>query len=598
MTNDAKTPVPEPEISISVGGDDAAADRPLGGERFGKYQLVRELAAGGMAQIFLAVYQGLEGFNRVVAVKRVLPHMTTPEFVQMFLDEARLAARLEHPNIVRTYEFGVEAGRYFMVMEYLAGEDLNAVLSRAAKTNHRLSIPFIIDVVSRVCAGLHFAHELGDVDGRPLGLVHRDVTPANIIITYFGEVKLIDFGVAKSASNVGQTRAGMLKGKISYMSPEQLRSRGIDRRSDVFSAGVVLWELLTGVRLFARDSDAATLYAIIDDPVPSVRTHRPEVPEELARIVDRALARAPEERWATAEEMQLALEAVLASRGAELSGSAAMTTTASGESGARRLARELELLFGAERTAAKRALGQGRALSSHIAVLARRPSELVSGPVGTFSESVSEAVTSHSHALDAVAPVAEPRPRTKLIAALAVIAAVLAGVVTYGLARRDTAEPVAQRPVAATLTITSRPTGAAIYVAGEPTGLTTPATLVNVEPGRVVLRLAFPGYQTAEATIAVAPGSKLIQNIELVAQPGAGRLVMADLPRGAVVSVDGEDHPAGEVIPVTTGRHTVRVTLDGQTLVEQSLETAAGDQIWELAGHELRRRPPAPEDRP
>jgi hypothetical protein len=270
--------------------------------------------------------------------------------------------------------------------------------------------------------------------------------------------------------------------------------------------------------------------------------------------------------------------------------------TTANESGARRLARELEMLFGAERTAAKRALAQGRALSSHIAVLARRPSELVSGPVGTFSEPVSEAVT--SHALDAAPPDPEPKPRTRGITALAVVAAIAAGVATYIIARRDPVETPSVKAVSATLTVTSRPTGAAIYVAGEPTGLTTPATLVNVEPGRMSVRLAFPGYQTAEAVIAIAPGEKVTRNIDLVAQPGAGRLVLTELPRGAVVSVDGDEHPAGEVVPVTSGRHAVRVMLDGQTIVEQTLETSSGDQIWELSGHELRRRPPAPEDKP
>ncbi len=237
----------DPEISVAVLGNAVPEDRPLAGEQFGKYLLVGDLATGGMAQIFLAVHQGLEGFNRVVALKRVLPELTDKsELVQMFLDEARLAARLEHPNIVRTYEFGAEANLYYLVMEYLAGEDLNAVLGCALRSHQPLSISFIVKVVSRICAGLHFAHELSDSMGRPLGLVHRDVTPSNIVVTYFGEVKLIDFGVAKAASNVVQTRAGMLKGKISYMSPEQLRARGIDRRSDVFSTGIVLWEMLTG----------------------------------------------------------------------------------------------------------------------------------------------------------------------------------------------------------------------------------------------------------------------------------------------------------------------------------------------------------------
>jgi serine/threonine-protein kinase len=589
MSSNIKEPT-EPDVAIAVVAETAGDDRPLAGERFGKYQLVRELASGGMAEIFLSVYLGLEGFNRVVAVKRVLPQMTaSTEFVQMFLDEARLAARLEHPNIVRTYEFGVEDGRYFMVMEYLAGEDLNAVLNRAAATGHQLPIQFVAEVASRVCAGLHFAHELLDAGGQPLGLVHRDVSPGNIVATYFGEVKLIDFGVAKAATNVVRTRTGILKGKVAYMSPEQLRSRGVDRRSDVFSTGVVLWELLAGARLFARETDAATLYAILDDDIPSVQARRPDVPDELARIVERALARAPEDRWATAEDMQLALDHFVA-RLSHHDLAATGATAASADAGARGLARELEQLFGAERTGTKRAIAQGRALAANIAVMGRLQSDLRAGPAGSFSEAVTaQAVDSATPAVEPATPAPPRRSRVRIIAAIAVVAGALGGGLAYLVGRHDTAAAVASEPGPAALTVTSSPAGAAIYLAGEPTGMTTPATLSHIGPGPVTIRLELRGYAPVEAAVTVAPGARMTRDLRLEPRV-TGRLVVMNLPRGAVLSVDGTEHAAGQVVPVAAGRHTVRIMVDGQPVAQQTIETADGEQVWELSGHELRPR--------
>jgi serine/threonine-protein kinase len=585
----------DPEISVAVLRPEAGEDGPLRGERFGKYLLVGELATGGMAHIFIAVHQGLEGFNRVVAVKRVLPNLTaSSEFVQMFLDEARLAARLEHPNIVRTYEFGAEAGRYFMVMEYLAGEDLNAVLNCAARQQQRLPIPFIVEVMSRVCAGLHFAHELADSAGRPLGLVHRDVTPGNIVVTYFGEVKLIDFGVAKAATNIVQTRAGMIKGKISYMSPEQLRGRTIDRRSDVFSVGVVLWELLTGVRLFARNSDAATMYAVIDDPIPSIRTRRGDVPEELIAIVERALARDPADRWATAEALQLALDDVLAmlphddvlgSGGRSSIGGRASTSS---DGGARGLARELEHLFGAHRTHAKRSVAQNRALAANVAIVTTLHGPATPGPAGSAAAEGLETAT-----LPALVP--QPRRGRRRMAVALVVAVTVAAVgggLAYLASHRDVAEPVAAKPGPVTLTLISNPAGAAIYVAGEPTGLTTPATLPNIAPGRVAIRLELAGYPTSDTVVELAPGASMTREIDLGARRAPGRLIVANLPIGAVVIVDGDEHAAGEAISVLAGRHAVRVVVQAQTMAEQTIETTGGDQIWELADHALSPRRP------
>ena len=580
----------EPEISIAVLNEGAA------GERFGKYLLVGELASGGMAKLLLAIHQGIEGFSRVVALKCVLPHLTeSSEFVQMFLDEARIAARLEHPNIVRTYEFGAEAGRYFMEMEYLAGEDLHAVLKLANRSRKPLPVNFVVEVVSRVCAGLHFAHELRDSTGRPLGLVHRDVTPGNIVVTYFGEVKLIDFGVAKATTNVVRTRAGVLKGKIAYMSPEQLRARGVDRRSDVFSTGVVLWELLAGMPLFARDTDAATLYAIVNDPVPPVRDHRPDVPEELAAIVDRALARDPEDRWATAEQMQIVLDDFLAGLALQESLGPGATPTG-GDSGARRLAREMERLFGAARGNAKRAIAQNRSLAANILAMSELPTDVRASPIGSVGAQLSPPTSSTiGPPVRPGDPLAPRRPRAWLVAVIgAAVVAAAGGAIVAMKSRGDVLEPAPDRLAPVALTVASSPAGAAIYIGGEPTGMKTPATLPGIAPGRVAIRLELAGYPASETVIEVAPGANVTREIQLGARLEPGRLVVTNLPSGATVTVDDDDHDyaAGEAIALSSGRHRVRVVVHTKTIVDQTIEMAGGDQTWELADHDLQPRRP------
>ncbi|MCE9580197.1 MAG: serine/threonine protein kinase, partial [Deltaproteobacteria bacterium] len=334
----------------------------IDGERFGKYLLVGELGFGGMAEVFLAVQRGLEGFVKVVTLKRVLPHLSrSPEFVRMFIDEARLAARLEHANIVRTYEFGEHEGRYYTVMEYLPGEDLVSILKCAKATGQPLPLSVAATIVAHLCNGLHFAHELTDQAGRSLGLVHRDINPSNAIITYAGEVKIIDFGIAKSSANSNQTVAGTIKGKLAYMSPEQILARGVDRRSDVFSLGIVLWELVTGRPLFSRSNESATLYAIMNDPIPRAGRVRADVPEELEAIIATALARTPADRFDSAEEMRVALERFLATEG-KIDG--------------HDLARTIEGLFGKARAEAKRSISQTRSLAKNVSLVMKLRTEV------------------------------------------------------------------------------------------------------------------------------------------------------------------------------------------------------------------------------
>ncbi|AKJ00567.1 serine/threonine-protein kinase [Archangium gephyra] len=280
--------------------------------RFGKYVLIRKLAEGGMAEIFLAKQLGAEGFERDVVIKCMHEHLTQHrEFVSMFLDEARLAARLHHPNIVQITDLGMADNRYFICMEYLAGEDLEAVFGATQYQGQGVPIPIAARIILSALEGLEFAHGYQE-QGRPLELVHRDISPSNIFVTYQGTVKVLDFGIAKASSRMTQTQPGFLKGKWGYMSPEQARGdQQLDGRSDLFSLGVTFHELLTMRRVFERDTELGVLLALMDQPIPPPSTHRPDVPPALDRIVMKALERRREDRYASAAEMRADLEEFL-----------------------------------------------------------------------------------------------------------------------------------------------------------------------------------------------------------------------------------------------------------------------------------------------
>lgn len=281
------------------------ADEP---QKLGRYQLLALLATGGMAEIFLARQTGIRGFERLVVVKRILPHLKyEKKFLDMFFDEARIAAQLNHPNIVQIYELGQEGDDFFIAMEYLEGESL-AYLAREANRSRRAVPPALAaGIIAQVCDGLECAHNLADENGNLLNVVHRDVSPQNIIILFSGGVKLVDFGVAKAASKIHQTRVGTLKGKLAYMSPEQCLANTVDHRADIFSAGVVLWELCTRRRLFKREQEAATINAIVSNPIPLVRELNPKISEVLEGIIARALQKDPKDRFDSAGEMSIAL---------------------------------------------------------------------------------------------------------------------------------------------------------------------------------------------------------------------------------------------------------------------------------------------------
>ena len=283
---------------------------------FGKYHMFASLGRGGMADVFLAVARGPMGFNKLAVVKRLRSNLAgDPSFRNMFLDEARLAARLNHPNVIHTYEVGEQDGVYFIAMEYLEGQSLNKVIREAVKREEVLDQGFCARIAADALAGLQHAHELNDYDGKPLGIIHRDVSPHNIFVTYDGHTKLVDFGIAKEALSSTETEVGVLKGKVAYMAPEQAVGGPIDPRADVFAMGIVLWELLTRQRLMTGDSAAVILNRLLNSPIPAVSTARHDVDPELDAIVARALEKDPRYRFQSAQEMRDALDRFISSTG-------------------------------------------------------------------------------------------------------------------------------------------------------------------------------------------------------------------------------------------------------------------------------------------
>ncbi len=281
-------------------------------ETYGRYQLIKKIAVGGMGEVWLARQKGLSGFEKLVVVKRLLPHLTAEqEFINMFFDEARIAALLNHPNIAQIYDLGEVNGEYYIAMEFVPGENLRTVAQRALEQKGGMPIALKCRVLADAAAALDFAHQAKSPSGAPLDLIHRDVSPQNIIVGFSGSVKLIDFGVAKAAGKITRTATGVIKGKYAYMSPEQARGHDLDSRSDIFGLGIVFYEILASQRLFKRENDTETLKAIVYGDVPPPSTVLRGIPKQVDAIVMKALEKNRDDRYQTAGQMQLAIEEYL-----------------------------------------------------------------------------------------------------------------------------------------------------------------------------------------------------------------------------------------------------------------------------------------------
>jgi eukaryotic-like serine/threonine-protein kinase len=410
-----------------------------------------------MAELFLARAMGPASFEKLVVIKKILPkYHGSSRFTQLFLDEAKLAASLNHANIVQVYDIGDDRGDPFFAMEYLHGQDVRTILHRAWMHGAKMPLRHAIQIAGHVAAALHYAHEKRRNDGDVLGVVHRDVSPSNIIVGYDGGVKLVDFGVAKAATSTHKTRTGTLKGKIAYMSPEQAKGAPLDRRSDIFSLGIVLWEMVTTQRLFRGENDLATLQLIINQPPKRPSEVQPECPPELERIIMKALAQDNTQRYQTAEELQRDLE--------ELVKALEMPQSSS------QLAAYISELFAAELQSWHDAQAAGMRLGEHLTAIGDLTTPVSESDFmsGLMSEDIEDdddedEMTEAHPALD---PTAQPpmtgtigrppsntpsqppaaRPRPPGTPARGVVAEPSLLVESGGVARRDPSVPPGSRP--------------------------------------------------------------------------------------------------------------------------------------------------------
>jgi eukaryotic-like serine/threonine-protein kinase len=462
----------------------------------GRYTLIRRLATGGMAELFLAMQRSVGGFEKLIVIKRILPSMNQDQaFIEMLLHEARIAATLSHPNVVQVFDLGMVDGAYFIAMEHVQGEDLRAIV-RQMKNQNCTEFPMehALSIALGVCAGLAYAHEKRDLNGAPLNIVHRDVSPQNVIVTFGGDVKVVDFGIAKSDARPGEdTESGRLKGKVPYMSPEQARGEGVDWRSDIFALGVILFELTTGRRLFKTASEYETLKLICDREYPLPSSIRPDYPQTLEAIVMRALAKNRKERWQSAREMQEALEEFV--RQGRISASRTGLSAFMGS------------LFADKLVDQTTALLEDKVLADSVAVETLdvgAPAGIESGRPWSLGPMASRTVT------DARVP-GGPNRTVIVLGALALLAIV-------GTATRA-ARPWYSRPEAApvltaaasiaapprdrgVIAIASAPAGASIFINGERSRRTTPATLTNVTLGTpCVIELEAQGYEPVSQSV-------------------------------------------------------------------------------------------------
>lgn len=277
-----------------------------------RYRVIERIAAGGMAEVFRAESAGLEGFKKKVAIKRVLPHLSEKrEFISMFLDEARLSAHLGHSNCVQVFDIGKGDNAYFIVMEFVDGSDLKGVVDYQRQTQTLFPVEEACLICVRICEGLAYAHELRDEEGEPLHIVHRDMSPPNVLLTRHGEVKIVDFGLAKANSQLEQSQPGIIKGKFGYLSPEAAQGKDVDARTDIFAVGIILWELLSGRRLFQGKSDLETVRQVQRAEVPDIRQFNPAVTEAVFQVIAKGLAGDPNDRYQTARDFGNALNDVL-----------------------------------------------------------------------------------------------------------------------------------------------------------------------------------------------------------------------------------------------------------------------------------------------
>jgi serine/threonine-protein kinase len=528
---------------LSVTGPTAPAPLDADGlpSRFGKYTLIRKLATGGMAELFLAIQKSVAGFEKLLVIKRILPSMNQDRaFIEMLLHEARIAATLSHPNIVQIFDVGQHDNQYFIAMEHVHGEDLRSIV-RQMKKRGVLEFPLehALAIVLGMCAGLSYAHEKRELDGSALNIVHRDISPQNVVVTFTGDVKIVDFGIAKSDTRIGeQTKSGKLKGKVPYMSPEQARGEDLDGRSDVFATGVMLFELTTGKRLFKGASEYETLRLICEREYPRPSDVRSDDPPDLEPIVMKALAKDANQRYQSARELQADLETFVRRHQIAVSHIA--------------LNQFMQGLFEDKLAAQKEALLQGKQLADIIemqhAMTAPDANDVdASGRHASSTQSMPAA----AHTVTQASPLRSSRGlAVGLVAGVLALASVAGGVGYVAVKRRSAddaaraTDPGVAQPVKGSLALESEPPGASIWINGDLRTEVTPATITQLPAGVALdVKLTMDGFEHARESVTLkAEAGAAPSRVRLALKKGS---VVAELkvsPESAVPSftLDGK----------------------------------------------------------
>jgi serine/threonine-protein kinase len=573
------------DVKANADAGDPQAERsgPLAGNmeglprRFGKYTLIRKLAVGGMAELFLAIQRSVAGFEKLLVIKRILPAMNQDRaFIDMFLHEARIAATLSHPSIVQIFDVGQVDGTYFIAMEHVHGEDIRSMVRQMNKKGlDEFPLEHAISIVLGVCAGLAYAHEKRDLDGSALNIVHRDISPQNTVVTFSGDVKIVDFGIAKSEAKLSdETRSGRLKGKVPYMSPEQARGEEVDWRSDIFAAGVMLFELTTGKRLFKGPSEYETLKLICEREYPTPSQIREGYPPELEAIVMRALAKDRAARYQSARHMQQDLEDFVRRERIPVSPIA--------------LNHFMQSLFEDKLAAQKEALLQGKQLADIIEL-----QEAQEADEGRLSQSIlsTPAASRTLTEVNALSALRQRRGALAGVAAAFVVLGAMGGVAWNRHAKEQASMgPGSNGAANGTISIQSDPPGAAIWLNGGLRSDVTPTTAALLPFDRPLeVKLTKEGFESASTLVTLTSGGPSAA-VHLALKPGSVSIDVACASGGSggaqaadcskmTLNLDGKTFPGSTIDGITAGDvHSLVVSVPGATDQKFSFSGAPFDK--------------------
>ncbi|MCE5195393.1 MAG: protein kinase [Nitrospiraceae bacterium] len=556
-------------------------------EKFGQYLLLDKVGSGGMAELFKAKKLGIEGFERVLAIKRILPHLSSDdEFIDMFIAEAKLVARLSNKNIAQVYDFGKIAENYFISMEYIRGKDLRAILKKCRDKGIKFPVPLSVFIAKEVASALNYAHSQNDNMGRNLNIIHRDVSPQNILISYEGEVKVVDFGIAKAGAH-SKTTTGVLKGKLSYMSPEQAWGKQIDHRSDIFSLGIVFYEMLTGERLFKGDSELNTLEMVRQakiEPLPSkINT---DLPLKLEEKLMKVLAREPDERYQSGAEMEKDMAEELfkiLNTDPALSLKQFMHENYKSEIEAERKTEMSEETvsiaafdeadkLSAERRNARRGTARPGSVKEKKSIMPYVFTVFLLGSIiGGFAFWY-RGIEKTSSPEVAQPPLQSASETTKPAEGNALVNTPITENKKEKIVPTQKEEKNAKTDIASGLTINASP-WANVYIDGKPYG-TTPKTIADLKPGNYKLKLENPNFPPWETKVNVSKAE-----ITKIAHKfgGFGKLIINATPWGNVY-LDGnlKGQTPLTIEKVSSGKHIIKIARDGYIESSKTLEIKEG----------------------